>query len=148
MSIIINNSIVFLDLLQFCKASLDNLAGNLEDKGFKHLMSEFPKDKLELLIKKDSYPYEWLDSYQKFIYPRLPPKKAFYSSIDDGKRRKDDGCISDEQYSRLKNVWNTLNFKTFKDFHNHDLKKDVLLLANVSEKFIDTFQSEFTLYIA
>ena len=52
MSIIINNSIVFLDSLQFCKASLDTLAGNLEDKDFKHLMSEFPKDKLELLRKK------------------------------------------------------------------------------------------------
>ena len=50
--IIINNSIVFLGLLQFCKASLDNLAENLENKGFKHLMSEFPKDKLELLRKK------------------------------------------------------------------------------------------------
>ena len=49
MSIIVNNSIVFLDSLQFCKASLDSLAGNLEDKDFKHLLSEFPKDKLELL---------------------------------------------------------------------------------------------------
>ena len=28
MSIIVNNSIVFLDSLQFCKASLDTLAGN------------------------------------------------------------------------------------------------------------------------
>ena len=63
MTIIIDNSIVFLDSLQFCKASLDTLAGNLEDKDFKHLMSEFPEDKLELLRKKDSYPYEWVDSY-------------------------------------------------------------------------------------
>ena len=36
MSIIINNSIVFLDSLQFCKVCLDSLAGNLEDKDFKH----------------------------------------------------------------------------------------------------------------
>ena len=49
MSIIVNNSIVFLDSLQFCKASLDSLAGNLEDNDFKHLLSEFPKDKLEIL---------------------------------------------------------------------------------------------------
>ena len=85
MSIIVNNSIVFLDSLQFFKASLDNLAGNLEDSDFKHLLSEFPKDKLELLRKKDSYPYEWVDSYRKFIYPRLLLKEIFYSSIDDGK---------------------------------------------------------------
>ena len=78
MSFIINKNIVFPDSLQFCKASLDDLAGNLEDKDFKHLMSEFPSDKLELFRKKDSYPYEWVDSYRKFIYPRLPPREAFY----------------------------------------------------------------------
>ena len=58
MSIIINNSIVFLDSLQFCKVSLDSLAGNLEDKDFKHLMSKFSSDKLEILRKKDAHPYE------------------------------------------------------------------------------------------
>ena len=45
-----NNSILFLDSL---KASLDSLAGNLKDDDFKHLLSEFPEDKLELLRKRD-----------------------------------------------------------------------------------------------
>ena len=58
MSIIINRNIVFLDSLQFLKASLDTLAGNLQDSDFKHLLSEFPKDKLKALRKKDAYPYE------------------------------------------------------------------------------------------
>ena len=62
MSIIINRNIVFLDSLQFLKASLDTLAGNLQDSDFKHLMSEFPEDKLEILRKKDLYSYEWVDS--------------------------------------------------------------------------------------
>ena len=35
-------------------------------------------------------------------------------------------------------TWNTFNFNTFEDFHNHYLKKDVLLLAGVFEKFIFT----------
>ena len=121
MSIIVNNSIVFLDSLQFCKASLDSLAGNLEDNDFKHLLSEFPKDKLELLRKKDAYPYEWVDFHRKFIYPRLSPKEVFYSSLDDGKRGKGDGHISDEQYSHLKNLWNIFNFNIFRDFHNYYL---------------------------
>ena len=56
MSIIVDNSVVFLDSLQFCKASLDSLAGNLEDSDFKHSLSEFPKDKLEILKWKDAYP--------------------------------------------------------------------------------------------
>ena len=32
-------------------------------------------------------------------------------------------------------IWNTFNFNNFEDFHNHYLKKDVLLLAGVFEKF-------------
>ena len=40
-------------------------------------MSEYPSDKLEILKRKESYPYEWVDSYRKFIYSRLPPKKVF-----------------------------------------------------------------------
>ena len=72
MSIIVNRNIIFLDSLQFLKASLDNLAGNLEDKDFKHLKSEFPEDKLKILERKDAYPYECVHSYKKIIYPRLP----------------------------------------------------------------------------
>ena len=31
-------------------------------------MSEFPPNKLEILRKEDAYPYEWVDSYEKFKY--------------------------------------------------------------------------------
>ena len=98
-------------------------------------MSEFPIDKLEILKRKDSCPFEWVDSYKKFIYPRLPPKESFYSSIDDGKRGKGNGYISAAQYLHLKLVWRKFEFKTLKDYHDHYLKKDVLLLADVFEKF-------------
>ena len=46
--------------------------------------------------------------------------------------------ISDEQYLHLQNVWKEFNFNTFRDFHNHYLRKDVLLLVDVFEKFIST----------
>ena len=49
MSIIINRNIIFLDSLQFCKEKLDKLASNLNNEDFKHLMSEFPPNKLEIL---------------------------------------------------------------------------------------------------
>ena len=101
MSIIVNRNIISLDSLQFWKASLDNLAENLEDADFKHLLSEFLEDKLKLLKKKDAYPYAWVDSCKKFLYPRLPLKESFYFSIDDGKRGKGDGHISYSQYLRL-----------------------------------------------
>ena len=123
MSIIVNNSVVFLDSLQFYKASLDTLAGNLQDNDFKHLISEFPQDKLELLRKKDWYPYEWVDPYKKFLYSRLPPKESFYSSMDDEKRGKGDAHISYRQCLQLKFVWKEFGFKNFRDFHKKNLKK-------------------------
>ena len=138
MSIIVNRNIAFIDSLQFYKGSLDTLASNLNNKDFKHLTSEFGIDKLEILKRKDAYPYEWVDSYEKFKHPSLPEKKYFYSSLRDGKRDRSNGHISDEQYQHLQNVWNIFNFNTFEDFHNHYLKKDVLLLVDVFEKFICT----------
>ena len=138
MSIIINRNIIFLDSNQFCKESLDKLASNLNNEDFKLLMTEFSTDKLEILKRKDSYPYEWEDSYEKFNHKELPPKKCFYSSINDGKGGKGDGNISDKQHSYLQNVWKEFDFDTFRDNHNHYLKKNVLLLADVFEKFIST----------
>ena len=138
MSIIVNRNIIFLDSNQFYKGSLDSHASNLEDSDFKYLLSEFLADKLEILKGKDPYPYEWIESYEKFNYQQLPPKECFYSSLKDGKRDKGDGHIPDEEYLHLKNAWKEFNFNTFKDFHNHYLKKDVLLLVDTFEKFIST----------
>ena len=57
MSIIANRYITFIDRLQFINASLENLASNLHNKEFKHLTSEFDVDQLEILKRKDAYPY-------------------------------------------------------------------------------------------
>ena len=116
MSIIVNRNITFIDSLQFYKGSLDTLVSNLEDKDFKHLMSELSVDKLEIVKRKDAYPYEWVNSYETFKYITLPKKKQFYSSLKDGKRDKSNGNFSDEQYQHLQNVWDTFNFNIFKIF--------------------------------
>ena len=42
-------------------------------------------------------------------------------------------------------TYNTFDFNTFEDFHNHYLKKDVLLLADIFEKFISTSLKYFGL---
>ena len=77
MSIIVNKHIIFIDSLQFYNGSLDTLASNLEDNAFKHLTLEFGIDKLEILKRKDAYPYEWVDSYEKFKHSSLPEKNIF-----------------------------------------------------------------------
>ena len=54
MSIIVNRHITFIDSLQFYNGSLDTLASNLNNGDFKHLISKFGIDKLEILKKKDA----------------------------------------------------------------------------------------------
>ena len=83
-----------------------------------------------------------MDSFKRFNAEKLSGKEFFYSSTktettdDDG--RKLDGNINDEDYLTCKNNWDEFNMKNVGDYHNHYLKKDVLLLAGVSGKFIDT----------
>ena len=125
MSIIVNRNITFIDLNEFYKDTFDTSASNLEDNNFKSLILEFPINKLEILKRNDANLYEWVDSFEKFNYPSLPPEEYFYSSLRDGKRDRSDGHISDEQCLHLKNVWDTFNFNKFEDFHSHYLKKDI-----------------------
>ena len=83
-----------------------------------------------------------MDSFKRFDEEKLPDKKCFYSSVKDGTTDDDgeklDGHISDEDYFSCKKIWNKFNMKNIGDYHNHYLKKDVLLLADAFEKFIDT----------
>ena len=145
MNIIVNRNIIFLDSNQFYQGKLDSHRSHLNNEDFKHLLSEFPIDKLELLKGKDAYPYEWVDSYKKFHNKELQPKECLYSSIKDGKRDNGNGHISNEQCLHLQNIWNTFNFNSFRDFNNHYLKKDVLLSADVFEKFISTYTKNHNL---
>ena len=83
-----------------------------------------------------------MDSFRRFSEGKMPDKECFYSSVkvgttgDNGKKL--DGHISDKDYLTCKKVWNEFNMKNMGDYHDHYLKKDVLLLADVFEKFIDT----------
>ena len=94
MCIIVNRNIVFLDSNQFYKGSLYSLASNLENSDFRYLFSEFPIDKLEILQRKNAYPYEWVDSHEKLNYQESTWRECFYSSRKDGKRDNDNGHIS------------------------------------------------------
>ena len=80
-----------------------------------------------------------MDSFKRFNEEKLPDKEYFDSSVATGDNgKKLDGYISDEDYLTCKKIWNEFNMKNMGDYHDHYLKKDVLLLADVFEKFIDT----------
>ena len=49
-----------------------------------------------------------------------------------------DGHISVKDYLKCEKNWDKLEMKNMGDYHNHCLKKDVLLSLDVFEKFIGT----------
>ena len=134
MAFIINRNLVFIESMQFMNSSLDSLVRNLVDEDFKYLFKEFKefKDKdLKLLKEKGVYPYEYMNNFKKFNETELPSKNKFFSSL-----KNED--ISEKDYEKAKDIWNTFNIKNLGEYHDLYLINDVLLLCDVFEKFINT----------
>ena len=123
----INFEIRFLDSFKFLQTSLANLVSNLSLDDFHNTKHVFKKNTL-LLTRKGVYPYDYVSSIDKLFETQLPSKEEFYSKLNDED-------ISDEDYQHAIKVWNTFGCKTIKDYHDLYLKSDVLLLADVFEKF-------------
>ena len=89
--------------------SLEKLAKNLSDDDFKYLTQEFGSKTLELLKQKDAYPYEYMDSFERFSEEKLPDKESFYSSVKDittgDNGTKLEGHIRDKDLT-CKKIWN------------------------------------------
>ena len=126
---------MFIESMQFMNSSVYKIVKKLSDEDFKYLVEEFGSVNLELLKQKGGYPYEYVNSFQRFNEEKLPARKYFYSSIkngkigDDGKRS--DGHISIKNYLTCEKILDKFGMKYMGDYHNHCLKKGVLLLANV-----------------
>ena len=66
-------------------SSLNKLVKNVSDNDFKYLIEECGSENVELLKQKSVYPYEYMNSFERFNEKNLPAKKYFYSSIKNGK---------------------------------------------------------------
>ena len=141
MAFFLNKNLMFIDSMQFINSSLDKLAKNLSDEDFKYLVEEFDSENLELLKQKGAYPYEYMDNFKKFNEEKLPARKHFFSSIKKEKIGKiSDSHISVKDYLACEKIWDKFEMKNMGDYHHdHYLKNDVLVLADVFEKFIDTW---------
>ena len=82
------------------------------------MSQEFDNNVLDLIKQKRFDPYEHMTKQ----------RKKFYSSLTGTK-------ISNKKYDHVPKVWNKFEMKTMKDYHDLYLKYDVLLLADVFEKF-------------
>ena len=106
---------------------MDKLAEQLSDDQFKHLKAAYPEH-WELLSKKGIYSYDYMNSMERCDETSLPSKDHFFNKLYDRH-------VSKEQYGYAENVWKTLVCNTMKDYHNHYLITDILLLADVFENF-------------
>ena len=80
MACFLNKNLVFIDSMKFMNSSLDKLVKNMSNEDFKCLIEEFGSDDLELLNQKDAYPYEYMNSFERFNEKKLPARKYFFSS--------------------------------------------------------------------
>ena len=124
----IKHKIRFIDSFKFMSTSLDSLVNNLPDDAFNNLERYYKGEKLSLVKRKGVYPYEYMDSLERFKENKLPPKEAFYSRLTG------EG-IGDEDYEHAEKVWKVFGMKTLQDYHDLYNVTDVLLLADVFENF-------------
>ena len=130
MAFMLGNHLTFIDSFQFMSSSLEKLVSNLPKESLKYTSKSFKGEKLDLMVRKGVYPYDYMDSFEKFNH-KLPSKEDFYSILNDQH-------ISNEDYEHVQNVWNKFSLKNMGDYHNLYLKSDILLLADVFENFRNT----------
>lgn len=119
-------SLRFLDSYKFLSSGLDDLSSNLKD--FPISSRFFNKEEMELAKRKGVFPYEFMNSDEKYELTQLPSKDDFYSKLRQSH-------ISDEEYAFAKNVWEVFKCKTMGDYNDLYMKIDVLLLADVMQAF-------------
>ena len=152
----VTHKLKFIDSFRFMSTSLselvDNISGNFNSiecksctennrceeckKLIEGLIKKFPSiyqfcngdlNKFTLLLQKGVYPYEYMDSWEKFDETSLPDKKYFYSKLN-----LED--ITDKDYSDAQKVFE--EFCTdIGDYHDLYVQSDMLLLPDVLENF-------------
>ena len=129
----------FIDSAQFLLASLAKLVAANSPEAFQ-ITARYEPDhqKRQLLLRKGVYPYEFMDSWERFEAAQLPPKEAFYSKLSDEH-------ISDSDYAHAQQVWKTFECRTLGDYTDLYSRTDVLLLADVFENFRKMCQKQYGL---
>ena len=84
-------------------------------------------NKFILLLWKSVYPYDYMNDWERFNEIALPEKERFYNNLN----MEDITDVDYAHATRVCRLWN----KNLGEYHDLYLKSDVLLLADVFEKF-------------
>ena len=69
-----------------------------------------------------------MDSWDKMEETELPPKEEYWNDLTQKH-------ISEKDYERAKEIWDTFGLKTLKELHDLYMDTDVVLLADIFENF-------------
>ena len=116
-------------------------------KSINHLIERFPNtyrlcsndsNKYLSLLKKDVYPYEYMDSWERFNETTLPRQIDFYSKLNIQH-------VTNNDDEHAQKVWDTFNIKDLGEYHDLYVQADTLLLADIFEKFRETCTEKYQL---
>ena len=131
-----NGCIRFIDSYRFLSESLDKLVKNLDEDDCKILKKEFPY-KWQYINKKLAYPYKLFSSIDDYKKPVDNLKKEdFFTKL------KNDYPDADE-IERTREIFKTFNIKDGGELTRLFCKCDVILLADVFEKFVKVSTGEY-----
>ena len=82
------------------------------------------------MLRKGVYPYEYIDSYERFDETSLPDKEAYYSELNLTD-------IADEDHEHAQEVWEVFGIKNVGEYHDLYFQSNMLLLADVFENCRD-----------
>ena len=126
----------FIDSYRFLSESLDKLVKNLDSVDFKILKKKIP-DKGQYLNKKLAYPYEFFNSIDDYKKPVNNLKKEdFFSKLKNS-------YPDDEEIARTKEIVELFDIKNGEELTRLYCKSDVILLADVFEKFVKVSTEEY-----
>ena len=115
---------------------MDKLVKNLDEDDFKILKREFP-EKWRYLNKKLAYPYQYFNSIDDYKKPVNDLKKQdFFSKI------KND-YPDDDEIERTREIIKLFNIKDGEELTKLYCKSDIILLADVFEKFVKVSTKEY-----
>ena len=138
MAFMLGNHLTFIDSFQFMSSSLDKLVSSLPKDDLIYTSKAFECRRLNLMSQKGVYPYNLMDSFEKFNLTELPNKDQFHSILSDQH-------ITDDEYDHAKKVWNTVMIKTMGEYHDLYLVSNVLLLTAVFKNFRKTCMQYYKL---
>ena len=90
------------------------------------------------MLRKGVYPYEYMDTCERFSEISLPSKEDFYSNLN-----MED--ISDIDYRHANNVFKVFKLENLGDYHDLYVQSDTLLLGDVFNNFRDMCIKEYEL---